>query len=162
MGRGILVIGLGNELRGDDGAGPWVARQVAAAGWPQVAGCALEAADPALLLDAWAGYDRVYVADAVIAPLPAGTIVRLDLLRRRQRERPATLLSSHGLGLGQAVELGRALRALPRHLVFYGIVAQDFAYGAGLSPVVEAAARQVLVRLRRAIDRCRTKEGNDA
>jgi len=156
MGGGILVIGLGNALRGDDRVGLWVAARVAAAHWPQVTGLPLEAADPMLLLETWAGYERVYVVDAVAGSLPAGTIVRVDLLRRRERQAVVTPATSHGLGLAHAVELGRALHALPRHLILYGIVGREFVYGGSLSPDVEAAARRVLARLRRA---CRAATG---
>lgn len=42
----MLVIGLGNPLRGDDGVGIWVAEHIAAANWPGVMAVALESSDP--------------------------------------------------------------------------------------------------------------------
>jgi hydrogenase maturation protease len=62
---------------------------------------------------------------------------------------PAASSSSHGLGLVDAIRLGRCLDELPSRLIVIGIVGADFAHGRRLSPpvaaVVEPAAR--LVRL---------------
>ncbi|MFF4650767.1 hydrogenase maturation protease [Streptomyces sp. NPDC001380] len=47
--------------------------------------------------------------------------------------------SSHGLGLGEAVELARALDRLPGRLVVYAVEGRDTSCGTGLSePVAEA------------------------
>ncbi|WP_374228259.1 hydrogenase maturation protease [Streptacidiphilus sp. ASG 303] len=47
--------------------------------------------------------------------------------------------SSHGLGLGEAVELARALDRLPERLVVYAVEGRDTSCGTGLSePVAEA------------------------
>ncbi len=152
MAENTLVIGIGNELRGDDGVGLWVARRIAAASWPGVTAIAMEASDPSVLLHAWAGAERVYLVDAITAPLPPGSIVRLDLSRHPEAVASSTV-SSHGLGLAEAIELGRALGLMPLRITLYGVVSRDFAYGTVLSPAVERAARQVVDRLRWAIRR---------
>ena len=51
----LLVIGYGNELRGDDGVGPWVARSVA--DW-QVAGVEAVAVHQYYRLTDWRGVCR--------------------------------------------------------------------------------------------------------
>jgi len=55
----MLVIGLGNPLRGDDGVGIWIAEQIAAADWPDVMVLAIESGEPTQLIEAWAGATRV-------------------------------------------------------------------------------------------------------
>lgn len=57
----MLVIGLGNPLRGDDGVGIWIAEQIAAVGWPDVMVLAIESGEPTQLGEAWAGAKRVYL-----------------------------------------------------------------------------------------------------
>ncbi|MBI4491780.1 MAG: hydrogenase maturation protease [Chloroflexi bacterium] len=141
---------MGNEHRSDDGVGIWVARQIAGAGWEGLVALALDSGDGTVLLSAWQGAERVYVVDAVVGAAPPGTIIRLDLLRQSLAG-GLRALSSHGLGLVEAVELGRALDLLPGQLVLYGIVGRSFEHGKGLSPEVEHAARRVLARLRRAV-----------
>jgi hydrogenase maturation protease len=136
------MIGVGNELRGDDGAGLAVARAVrdhvdrGARG--AIAIRELEG-DPTALLDAWHGHDAVIVADAMRSGAAPGTIRRVDI-RRDALPRPAGQSSStHGIGLEQTIELARALDRLPPALIVYAIEGARFETGTSLSAEVEAA-----------------------
>ncbi|MCA8929001.1 MAG: hydrogenase maturation protease [Alphaproteobacteria bacterium] len=137
----VLVIGIGNPDRGDDGAGPLVVSRLGKAGVP---GLALRSSggDPADLLAAWEGKAAVVLVDACASGSEPGTIHRFDAV---DRPLPETFgaVSTHGFGLGAAVELARAMDALPPALRVYGIEAAGFAPGAPLSPAVEAAAEAV-------------------
>ena len=62
----FLVIGYGNELRGDDAAGPCVARRVAGWGRPEVDGLAVHQLTPELAA-ALAGAEMVVFVDACAA-----------------------------------------------------------------------------------------------
>jgi hydrogenase maturation protease len=141
-----LVIGLGNEARGDDALGRIAARALAArlAGRGDVR--VLEAeGDAAGLLDALAGAERVLVIDALSSDAAPGTLHRLDALAGPL---PASLRSpsTHGLGLAHAIELGRVLGRLPRRLVVLGVEAARFDPGAPLSDPVAAALVPLLER----------------
>ena len=61
--------------------------------------------------------------------------------------------STHGLGLAEAIELGRALGRLPARLVVYAIEGQGYATGAPLSPPVARAAEEVVGELRARFER---------
>jgi hypothetical protein len=64
--------------------------------------------------------------------------------------------SSHGLGVGQAVELARALDRLPRKLVVVGVEGADFGQGTDLTGAVaaiEPAARLVTGLVKRLASR---------
>ena len=106
-----LVLGLGNEWRGDDGAGLEVARAVRAIAPPGARIVEFEG-EPSSLIDAWAGEREVVLVDAVSSGAPPGTVLRPDLLRE-----PAPISafprSTHHLGVAEAVELARALDRLP-------------------------------------------------
>ncbi|MFP5364517.1 MAG: hydrogenase maturation protease, partial [Thermoleophilia bacterium] len=106
-----LVLGIGNDWRGDDAAGLEVARRLRAAG-VRAAG---SAGDPSGLLDAWDGEREVILVDAVRSGAAPGTLHRLDA---RARPLPARLFrgSTHHLSVADAVELGRALGRLPERL----------------------------------------------
>jgi hydrogenase maturation protease len=69
-----LVIGYGNELRGDDGAGPRVAASVAACAWDGVRAIACHELTPELA-DAVASARRVVFVDAAV---DSGASVRLQ------------------------------------------------------------------------------------
>lgn len=141
----VLVICVGNRDRGDDGAGPLVADLLRAA---PAAGLEVRemAGDGADLLLAWPGADQVIVVDAVVSGAPAGTIHVID--GRREAVPSAPLHSTHGLGVSEAVALGRALGSLPRVLTVYGIEGADFTPGAAPSPAVSSAVVEVAVRIR--------------
>ncbi|MFL6072093.1 MAG: hydrogenase maturation protease [Mycobacteriales bacterium] len=129
-----LVVGIGNRYRGDDAAGPLVAEVVAARHLPGVTAIECDG-DPLRLLDRWAGADIAVVVDAAVVAEP-----RPGRWRRTEYvDLPPASASSHGLGLPEAVELGRLLDRLPALLVVYAVEAADTRLGADLSPGVRAA-----------------------
>jgi Ni,Fe-hydrogenase maturation factor len=52
------------------------------------------------------------------------------------------------LGVNYALKLGRDLKILPHTVWIYTVAGQDFDYGEGVSPGVEAAVRSVAERIR--------------
>jgi hydrogenase maturation protease len=141
----VRVIGVGRTVRGDDGAGPRVARALAAEA-PEGVSVTECPGEFDALLDLWEGADAVLVVDAVRTGGSPGTLVRFDAIARRV---PAPAgPSSHGFGLAEAIEYGRALRRLPRVLIVHGVEAADVTPGAGLSPAVAAALPALLAVVR--------------
>jgi hydrogenase maturation protease len=57
-----------------------------------------------------------------------------------------TLASTHALGVGQALELGRALGRAPGRVVLLGVEGAAFAMGDPMTPAVEAALDEVVTR----------------
>jgi hydrogenase maturation protease len=101
------------------------------------------------LLDLWDGAEIAVVVDSVRTGAPAGTVHRIAL----DGTAPATSGgSTHGLGLGAAVELACALDRLPPTLVVYGIEAGDAGDGLGLRAAVAEAADQVAADIVRMLD----------
>ncbi len=137
-----LLVGLGNELRGDDAAGPLVARAAMERTPPGVE-VVEHQGEPIDLLDIWEGADTVLVADAVVSGAEPGFVQRLDA---GVAPLPAAFAgpSTHALGLHEAVELGRALDRLPRRLVVYAVEGTDFANGASAGPAVLDAVDRVV------------------
>ena len=137
-----LVIGCGNAMRRDDGVGRVVARGLVALG-----GTAAEASGEATALMAlFEGRQAVVVVDACASGAAPGFIREFDAVAAPL---PAGLsgLSSHGFGVAEAVELARALGALPERLTVFAVEGADFSNGEGLSPEVAAAADRLIRRL---------------
>lgn len=132
----VRVIGVGNPDRGDDGVGPAVAARVAAESPPDV-GVVVSIADPTRLIDRWSGADVVVVIDAVVDGSEPGTVTVLDAIDEPIPPDAASV-SSHGMGLAAAIELGRSLDRLPEHLTVVGVTAETFE-GVGLSEGVDRA-----------------------
>lgn len=138
-----LVIGLGNPLRGDDGAGLAVAQALRAEGAPAVEIAELYAGG-IRLLEALPGHERAVIVDAMLTGTCApGTVRCFDL-----DDLPATryVASTHDLDLRTALELGRlAGLQLPSRILVWGIEVQEVArLQEGLSaPVARGVAEAV-------------------
>jgi hydrogenase maturation protease len=137
-----LVIGIGNAWQGDDGAGLAAARLVRERAPEGVEVLELEG-EPVSLVDALAGADEVFLVDAVRSGAEPGTVHRIDA---SDGPVPARLsaASTHTLGVGEALELARALGRLPRRVVLYGIEAESLAAGEELTPAVVRAVDEVV------------------
>ena len=146
-----LIIGIGNDARGDDGVGCEVARRLArlaSADWD-----VCHAEDEAVaLMDAWQERDAVIMVDATQAAGAPGTILRLDPtlgpLNSIMND-----VSSHGLGLGHSLELARALGKMPGRCLLYVIEGADFSAGAGFSPDVTKAIPRVIEQILQEVEK---------
>jgi hydrogenase maturation protease len=133
----VVVVGMGNVYRGDDGVGLAVAERIREAAPPGVRVLECEQ-EPTRLLDAWQGAEAVVVVDAVAPMRDPGMLHRYDATGEPL---PARVFrsSTHAFGVGDAIEVGRALGRLPAHVIVYGIEGQSFDLGGGLSAPVAAA-----------------------
>jgi hydrogenase maturation protease len=137
----VVVIGVGNEFRRDDGAGPAVVTSLRGRVPPEVQ-LVLTDGEPTRLIEAWTGAALAIVIDAVRArPACPGRAHRFVL--DRPRAASARAASSHGYGLDDAVALALALDRMPGRLVVHAIEAADLTQGTGLTPSVAAAIDDV-------------------
>ncbi|MFZ1107670.1 MAG: hydrogenase maturation protease [Rhodomicrobium sp.] len=144
--RIVLVAALGNPDRGDDGAGPEVARLLEGRLPPQ-ARILGRRGDMLSLIEDWAGCDALICIDAAAAPAAEpGRIHRIDLTRN-ELPQDLSFTSSHAFGLPEAVALARALKLAPRCIIVYAIEGRCFDMGAALSAEVLAAASEVADRV---------------
>jgi len=141
----ILVIGVGNEYRSDDGVGLVVARELCAKKLPGVQ-IAESSGDGAALLEAWETAGTVILIDAAYSGADPGTMCRFDV---NSEPVPISLSfhSTHAFGVAEALELARALQQLPPSLIVYTIVGKHFSAGTGLSPEVSEAAKKVVAQV---------------
>ena len=140
-----IVIGIGNPERGDDAAGRETVRRLRAT-MPADVAIAEADGETTSLLALLDGAAATFWVDACASGAPAGTIRRFDLAEDRLPP-TASAVSSHGIGLAEALELARVLGQLPARCVVYAIEGQSFAAGVGLSPAVERAVVEVVQRL---------------
>jgi len=132
-----VVIGIGNEFRRDDGAGPTVVARLRGQ-LPDDVCLLVSDGEPARLIEAWAGAPVAVIVDAVRAePAVPGRVHRLVLHRAGAATAPPT--SSHGLGLDCAIGLAQALDRMPGMLILHAVEAADVGQGTGLTPAVAAA-----------------------
>jgi hydrogenase maturation protease len=144
-GHATLIVGIGNRSRGDDAAGLAVL-DLLAGDIPTGAQLVECRGDVTSVLDTWRGADQVILVDAVVSGAEPGTVHRFD----GAAALPASWrsLSSHLVGLGEALALGRTLHMMPQHLAVYGIEVGDTSTGAEPSAAVVAAAEEVAAEIR--------------
>ena len=92
----VLVAGLGNEYRSDDGAGPAVAAYVSERMSKVVSKVISEPLD---LIGAWDDVDLAVVVDATRSGSQPGTVQLVDLGRGEDPASSAGPMSSHGMDL---------------------------------------------------------------
>jgi len=150
-----LLLGVGNRVSGDDGAGPAVAERLGVDNrWHSIdCGLALENASGIVARER---PDLLVIVDAARMGLPAGSIRRLPIDGTDQM-----LASTHGLPLAFVIE--RLASSVVGEIVFIGIEPRDLALGDGLSPPVAAAVDGLVETLRRGeVDRIPRLESAEA
>jgi hydrogenase maturation protease len=137
-----VVIGVGNAYRGDDAAGREVARLVRdrVPDGLSVVVCELE---PTRLIDAWDGADAAFVVDAVSSGAEPGTVHRFDATSEPLPSREFRS-STHALGIGETVELARAIGRLPARVVVFGVEGKSFGSGTELSVPAQAGVERAV------------------
>jgi hydrogenase maturation protease len=141
-----LVIGVGNDLRGDDGVGRLVARLLREmsieADVSELGG------EGTSLMESWNGREFVLIVDALTSGADPGAIRRFDA--GSQPIPPAIVTrSSHALGVREAIEISRSLGTLPSRVTLFLIEGQSFQTGAEMSAPVRRSAEDVVERIMR-------------
>ena len=135
-GCGLLVLGLGNVLLGDDGLGPVAVARLQRevdipAGMRVADGGTLGLALLALISES----DDVILVDAVRQDAPAGSLVRIegDEVAPAVRER----LSPHQVGVADLLDAARLTACYPRSVTLLGLVPEKIELSVERSEVVE-------------------------
>ena len=111
--RSVLVIGVGNRVRGDDGASGEVVQRLRERGAQVRISVSEQLYGPTDLLEAWQGEDTVVLIDTMHSGEPPGTIRRFDASGAPLPARLRGSGSTDAFGLHEAIELGRADPAAP-------------------------------------------------
>ena len=143
MPRPLVVIGVGNDFRGDDAAGLVAARRLKA----QPGIRAVEHTQDGLsLMEHWRPCDHVVVVDALSSGHAPGTIFCFEAT-----EGPvpgdAGWISSHSPGVAEGIETARVLGRLPASLTVYGIEAGSVVPGDRVTDAVALAVEEVALAI---------------
>jgi hydrogenase maturation protease len=139
-----LVLGIGNPILSDDGAGIKVAHEVAnQLNSPQVTVAETSGAGLSLL-DSIVGYDKVIIIDAIQTKKgQAGQIYRMGPEDFSLTKR---FSSPHQVNLATALELGKMLNlAMPQEITIFAVGAKDTtSFSEKCTPEVEKAIPEVV------------------
>jgi hydrogenase maturation protease len=140
----ILVIGYGNELRGDDGLGPLVAKAAAAANIPGVRVLTTRQLLPELAANLAVARLAVFV-DASVEANERGIAVRLQAVTDTMD------WYTHRASPGALVALTHAVYGRTPDAWWLTVSGRYFEFGEGLSSSAEENARQALACLKKFI-----------
>ncbi len=139
-----LVLGLGNPILSDDGAGIKVAHEVGGKlNDPQVTVAETSAAGLSLL-DSIVGYDKVIIIDAIQTEKGrAGQIYRMGT---EDFSLTKHFSSPHQINLVTALELGKMLNlAMPQKITIFAVEAKDIiSFSEKCTPEVEQVIPEVV------------------
>lgn len=133
----MLILTLGNPLRGDDGIGAAIFARLKKECLPasvDLVDGGIAGLETVLLLQ---GYQRAIIIDAADMGLKPGSwrSFTLDEVVLGQADIEGTL---HSVGLAEALTLGAALNMLPEEIVIYGIQPENTSWQIGLSTTLNA------------------------
>ena len=147
----ILVLGLGNPLRGDDGVGP---RAVLEFGGRDL-GVGVKVVDVGTggldLLWVLEGWEHVVIVDAAHVGREPGQFARFTPEQVRLA-RTASSFSLHHAGLSEILALADVLDHPLPEIVIFGVQPAEIGWRDGLSPAVEAALPDLVEAVIEAIE----------
>ncbi len=141
----LLILGIGNGFRKDDGLGPALLKQLQRSDLQGVE-LQVQSGEGSSLMAAWQGYEQVVLVDAVCSGALPGTVFELEA---SEQVIPSRFFhySTHAFSVAEAIEMAKALGELPQALTLFGIEGADFGSGTGLSPIVTAALPELMLRI---------------
>ena len=157
MKRRVLVAGMGNDLRQDDGFGIAVVRRFLESGAPEgVEVYESGIAGIGLVQELMDGYESLVIVDATDRGAPPGTVFLLetevpdpeDLTGEEEQE---FLADTHLTVPSKALALARALDILPPRVYILGCQPKECGLGMELSEPVERGVSEAVGRLRKLI-----------
>ena len=140
-----LVLGIGNDILGDDGVGIHVARAVARKISAKETRVEETGAAGLSLLELIKGHERLIIADAILTDnTQVGKIHRLTL---KDLAKTNNSITPHDAALATTLEIGNSLfpGEMPREVVVYGVQIPNVEQFSGkMTPAVKAAVPEVV------------------
>ena len=137
----MLVLGIGNSFRRDDGIGPAVVSHLIADADLEDIDILDGGTDGVSLLEYLKGYEKALIIDAVDMGMAPGEIRVFSPDEARLIR--ADALSTHGIGLAEVIGMLKILK-IEVELRIIGIQAKDVTFGEGLSPEVSSKIETIL------------------
>jgi len=138
----VLVMGVGNILRRDDGFADAVLQRLAALALPEEVEL-FDAGTSAIdLMEVFGGREKLIVLDAVRGGQAPGTLYRFSPEEVEAGVLPMNSL--HQVGLLETLKLGELVDCKPQQTVVIGAQPGDTSLGIGLTPEVEAVVERAV------------------
>lgn len=140
-----LIIGIGNPVRGDDAFGALVVSDLKS-NHPHMAEYMFFNADMTNLIDKWVGRDVILI-DLIVSEKLRGQISVANSMEELMLQKE-TILTSHGLGLAEIIQLSQLLDKKPRSFFFIGVSGNNFQINAPIGVPVRALIPEVIDKVK--------------
>lgn len=144
----VLICGVGNKLKQDDGLGPFVVEELEKVRLPEnveVADFGISGFKCALSIE---GYDKVVFVDAISLPgEKPGRLYRIKLDRDQLLGSPnlsSFSISLHETDLEKILATAAVLGIYPPHVVIIGCQPEETNVALGLTPVVKKSVPKII------------------
>lgn len=139
----VLIAGIGNELRGDDGLGPAIVNELSKRPLPSNVDVADFGERLYELLLRLKGYDMVMIVDALDLDGSPGQVYMIEFgIVNYGKDLMA--LNLHESDLKNILALGRKLGIMPDKVYIIGCQPKDISYKIGLSDVVKNKLGEII------------------
>lgn len=141
----FLIVGIGNDFRGDDGFGISVARMLTKQF--QLPNVHISRGDASELLEYFEQTQYLILIDAIFNPAEPHGQTHHFLVGEQPLETTQLRSSTHLVSISEAIALGRLLDKLPPYVHIFGVIAQNFDYGTDISDKVREKIRPTCVKI---------------
>lgn len=146
-----LVIGIGNGFRKDDGVGLEIARRIEELKLPGIT-VTKTTGDLSNFINTFRDYETLIIADSIKSSGNPGMNIRIDISDLDEDFELSPKISTHWLGILEALRLADNIGNLPEKTIIYGVEGIDFSFGVGISPglfnTIEFVVNEVIEELR--------------
>lgn len=149
----IVIVGLGNRYRSDDGVGVAAAVALKDLALPNV-DVVTDIAEPTGLLDVWSGARLAVIIDAAIGTI--STVGRVCRYGLGDLAMPSAVTTSHDIDIRSVHNLAQILDRAPDEVSVITVEVIETGHGMGLTPSVQRAVPAVVAAAVDEINRVRT------
>lgn len=130
-----LIIGIGNEFRGDDAYGVLMVQQLSSE-YPGLADYMIESDDLTRLVDRWKHRNVIFIDAYNDTMSCAGAIFETDDITKLKSQN-VYMNTTHGIDFSSILEISEALKKMPDRLIYYGVNGQEWQLGKPMTKPVK-------------------------
>lgn len=150
---GLVLITIGNQLRGDDGLSRTLCDSL-----PQELSSAVCRFDLGnytnFIGDCLRGHRAAIIIDATQTGSAPGTVSLIDLRDYASAGRTLEVKASHGLSLADELRIAASSQTLPEKILFFGVEIESWGWSQNLSKTMEALLSLITEKLANEIELC--------
>lgn len=150
---GLVIITIGNPLRGDDGLSRALCDSLPPALSKAV--CRFDLGNYTNFIgDCLHGHSAAIIIDATQTGSAPGTVSLINLKEYADARHTLEVKASHGLSLADELRIAASSQTLPAKILFFGVEIESWGWSQSLSKTMEAMLSEITEKLASEIELC--------